>query len=214
MKRRSTIAALLLLPSSWGSAPAQVNQIGPPTLFTGVAAGAQIEIATVTTTSGQAAIQFQALGSYNNFRILCGNLVTNSSAWVLLQFGTGGTPTYDTTSANYVWSTTLMEDGAGGFSDTSQNANSLAGIGVINQPTSLSTGDVPGSFDMVLLGLPASQTKNIHWQAFGWLSGSGNVAYGGAGSYVQSTTITAVQFKPSTGTFPAGATCTLFGLTT
>jgi hypothetical protein len=175
---------------------------------------AQIQLATVTTTGGQAAIQFQALSTYTNFRIACSNLVTSASDFVILQFGTGAGPTYDTTSANYTYAETGMQDGTGGaLVSFSQTANAVNGIGLFGYPTSLSAGNSPGSIDMTLVGLTATTSKNVQYQAFAW-DGAHNAAYTGGGAYFPTTVVTAIRLLPTAGTFNAGGTCILYGLLT
>jgi hypothetical protein len=175
--------------------------------------GSQTKIATVVTTAAQAAMQFTALGTYNNLRLVCSNIVISASAYVILQFGTGGGPSYDATAAHYTWSATLMPDGST-FTTESQTALSQLGIGVLGFPTSLPAGGAPGSFDMTIYGVAGVLTKNVTYQGFSYWTTLANIAAAGGGSWLQTTPATALQILPGTGTFSAGATCTLYGLTT
>jgi hypothetical protein len=224
---RSLVAAFLVLLVS--AAQAQVLPTPGPGLATGgvseairrlpgpdaapVSGGNSLQkIATVTTTSGQAAIQFQSLGAYSNFRMLCFGVSISAVDYFILQFGTGAGPTYDTTGANYIWNSTLIADGTTPGSE-SQTTLPQNGIGVVGYPTTPVQGSsqATGSIDMALYGLPGSVTKNVTYKSYGHWTDYFNISFGGGGAYLSSTPVTAIQLLPGGGTINAGVSCTLYG---
>ncbi len=175
------------------------------------AAGAWTKISTGTASSS-ASIAFTGLSnSYIQYMVVMTNIIPASNAVSLyVQFGTGGTPTYQT-SAYY---DAQYGRTSGGSVITTNHANAAqALINADSAGSTLSTGAGAGLDGVFYISNPSQSSINhqAYWQAEYQGSGTESTSLNGGFEWRGTTAVTAVQFYMSSGNIASGI-FTLYGL--
>lgn len=155
------------------------------------------------TASAAASIQWTGLATYNEYQLICHGVFTSGGAGVKMQFGEGGTPTWQTSS--YKWADRYLGSDAVAGDEASA---SDAGIQI-----SSSTGTAVASPVVIggtFYGIATSgATKSLVHNSNIY---NGGVSYALIGSGVftgDTNVITALRLLPNSGTI--SGTCSLYG---
>jgi hypothetical protein len=183
-----------------------------PTFQTFAGSSGQLVLISSTTASASATIDFTGLTStYQAYMVVISDLVTaTDGVSLLVRFGTGGGPTYDTGS-NYRY-TTQGAYVTGSDNNASASATSIA----LNIDAAGGTlGNVGGEnySGTITLYNPSNSTSWKKLSAQSAYDGSGSepaVAHT-AGGYMSTTAVTAIRFFASSGNLTSGR-FTLFGI--
>ena len=156
------------------------------------------------TASASASLSWTSIGSYNNYQLICSNIIpaTNATGFYL-QFGEGGGPTWKTANYRYEWVNTLNGVASGGHSTSDSgidfygNADNIApGVSVFAMLVGLSAGHSQVLWENG--GLSANGTSYSAAENSGWYTGDTNP-------------ITAIKVFMSSGNITSG-TCSLYGM--
>ena len=158
------------------------------------------------TASASASLQWTGLGSYNNYELVCSNIlpVTNSVNF-RLQFGEGAGPTWKT--SNYQWTLHCLTASSGSDILCSHNASDSA-IEVGGTINNAASGFSSVSF---LHGLTAGNSKGLETQARTYDAGDSYFQTGGGWYSGDTNAITAIQVFMTSGNIASG-TCSLYGM--
>jgi hypothetical protein len=173
--------------------------------FYGVISAAQAyTFISTANVSGGASIAFTGLATYNNYVMVCRNVIAATAADSMsFQIGTGATPTWQTSSYKY-----FRLNGASNSSTVSGSNNaSASGLDI-----TLGSADNPHDLTLNLYDV-LSTTKPKHMFYFGdYYDGRLTNYKTGAGAYTgANTAVTAVRIIAASGNI--SGVCTLYGLT-
>jgi len=196
----------------------QTNGAGAPSWVT-PSAGAMTLISTQTASSS-ASISFTGLSGYDKYMLIYENVVPSSTsgASFYMQFGTGGGPTY-VTSGYYMYYFQRTSNSAG-LANNPANAISYPNqsIWYFGSSTGVAANTTVCSGSCMFSGITSSGGKNYSWNTYAYDTNnapSGNVpAYEidyGVGYSANSSTVTALKFYPTNGSFTSG-TFSLYGI--
>lgn len=181
------------------------------TFLTPLSAQPSWEKISTSTASSSATISFTGLSSsYIAYMIEITEMVVATNAVdFYAQFGTGGTPTYQTSSYNYAsygyaTNTGTLSDAATGQSQ----------IKLDNGAVKLGTG-TGRSYNATVILYNPSQSTLYHWLSYqaNYLASNGTSYCGltGNAAWASSTAVTAIKFYTSSGNISSGV-FTLYGL--
>jgi hypothetical protein len=167
------------------------------------------------TASNSASLQWTSLGSYNTYQIRCTDILPATNAtYILLQFGEGGTPTWETANSSYGYSG-YWENASGTSTLESSTGDSITnGIMVEAQVSNSVSATKNGSEAIIDIANPAGAgAKQAVVHSGGYqVSGGVNLNYIGGGAYIADTNaITAIRLIAGSGNITSG-TCSLYGM--
>lgn len=170
------------------------------------------KISTQTASGSTASLQWTGLGTaYNTYFLWCyGIYAVTNNASPLIEFGEGGTPTWET--ASYFWSSAYIPSTASPTVTPLSSGGTTSGIdtsvGGLHQTASQSL-----AFSATIYNIPS--TSNYASVVFSGTQASGTsnqYTIWGSGNYTGDTTAkTAIRVNMSTGNMGAG-TCSLWGI--
>jgi hypothetical protein len=154
------------------------------TTWTSAAAstGAMTLIATSTQAGTNQLFEWTGLSGYDNYLIIMSNVTTSTAAGLLIQLGTGSSPTFITSSYSYTYTAYSSSLGAINFGSAS-NGVSYAIMGVYNSLVANgASGALPGSGEVYLAGMLGGRPCYLNSQSrygYGSSGASELVNYGG-----------------------------------
>lgn len=199
-------AGLVLLPGlPWSVALAAY--LGNP------AAGRLVLISTQVA-AGSATLQWTGLGTtYNVYQLNCGGLVPATDAvGIQLQFGEGGTPTWET--ANYKWTVGWVQTDGTASATTPITSASDSGVNIIGTGSVHNTTVQSANTSVMIYNIPsATLTKTVIFSSSKYnTSGTVLAVFQGGGNYVgDANAITAMRVQATSGNLTIG-TCSLYGV--
>ena len=174
-----------------------------------------ITLISTQTASNSASLSWTSLGAYNTYQIRCTDILPATNAtYILLQFGEGATPTWETANSSYGYSG-HWENASSGNNPESSTVDSITnGIAVgVQSPNSVSA-TKNGSEAIIDIANPAGAgAKQAVVHSGGYqVSGGVNLNYIGGGAYIADTNaITAIRLIAGSGNITSG-TCSLYGM--
>ena len=168
---------------------------------------------------------FAVPATYATVQLDCFGLTTDSTdanGYVLIQIGTGGGPTYDTTPADYEWAAAYAYDGTALSPTTTQavlavQIMGLVGGVVIGHEPFQAAGAANDSFTITFFNVNSSSLRKVYnWSGYEYFGKSGigyNITNAGGGTFTANTAALTGLLITSNGTdLLETGTCTLYGI--
>jgi hypothetical protein len=196
-------------------------------LALGLAAGAAhaagfVKISTLVA-NNSASFAWTGLSRYNSLQMTCSGIslpTTDANNYMVVHFGEGPGPTWETANADYSWAYILNFDKSGSSIGTDTSLSEASdgtdgGILVLHEPIIVAAGQPYGTLHLKVLNVDSgAMTKAFFWQSqsyFDKFEDQYNINLTGEGAYVGDTSpITAIRLVPHDETISSG-TCTLYG---
>ena len=176
----------------------------------GGASGALVKIGSATANNTSQFLSFTGLGStYNNYKLICDNLIPATTDYPLIQVGSGAGPTWST--SGYVDSFVYTNDGNTTIG-SSANGNDIGVLLSLQVNSNVQWGI---SFEATIYNVPsASLYKHVTYSS-ALLDSTNTVQQiaNGGGVYISDRlTVTGIRFAESSFNVSTGS-CTLYGIT-
>jgi hypothetical protein len=172
------------------------------------AAGALTLISTQTANNTSQYLNFTGISGYNCYMLVFNDLITTSTTAINAQFGTGGTPTWQT--SNYYWTQTRLS-GSAASTSSSTTGTYLPISGAYNQPGTGTSYSLIGS---MLLSNLSSTSMYKSSSCYINVPATSGVPCGvlGFGEWYDTTAVTGVRIDGG-GTLVSGSV-SLYGIST
>jgi len=155
------------------------------------------EFVSTTTTSTSSSVTFESLAASYDYQVQWHNVESTGNDQFLITFGTGATPTYQTSGYAY--------SGDGVQNTTHTQVHSTSDSNIPLHGTGTTTGSGNQAFGECTLIDPAHNDYTFVWWTIGrTVSSGGRQSMTGGGYRATAEVVTALKIAPSTGTWSNG----------